>query len=60
MKELERIDEEIIELNEKMCNPDLAAGTAHTMTRVSGYVRAIDNFNVGKIQEYRERLEYVL
>jgi anaerobic ribonucleoside-triphosphate reductase len=58
MKELETIDNQIEEISKKMEDQNLGKGTANTMTRVSGYVRAINNFNIGKQQEYRDRLEY--
>jgi hypothetical protein len=56
----EDIDKEIVELERLIADPDLGRGTAHTMARVSGYCRAIDNFCVGKSQEFKERKTYVV
>jgi hypothetical protein len=56
----ETIDKKIAELERLIADPDLGKGTAHTMARVSGYVRAIDNFCIGKAQEFKERKTYVV
>jgi len=55
---LKQIESEIKEIENKLNDPDLCKGTASTYTRITGYFRSIDNFNLGKKQEYIERLEY--
>ena len=58
--ELSRIDEQIEEITKKIEDPKLAAGTAETMTRVSGYYRAVSAFNAGKGRqgEFGQRKTY--
>jgi hypothetical protein len=56
----EEIEKKIEELERLIADPDIGKGTAHTLARVSGYVRAIDNFCVGKSQEFKERVTYVV
>lgn len=56
--EIERIDSEIAELERRLTDPELGKGTAHTLARVSGYLRAIDNFCIGKAREFKERVTY--
>ena len=58
MSEFDRkkIDEEIDELKEKLKN---AKGTeSEVYTRIVGYHRAVDNWNKGKKEEYRDRVEF--
>jgi hypothetical protein len=55
---LAKLDEQINEITAKMSNPRLAEGSASTMTRVSGYYRAVKAFHPGKIAEYNDRVEY--
>jgi ribonucleoside-triphosphate reductase len=59
-KQLARIEEQITQLEEKIKDPHLCEGSASTYTRISGYYRPIENFNSGKKEEYRQRLEYEL
>jgi hypothetical protein len=58
IKEIEKIEEQIKEIIEKMNDPELCFGTASTMTRVTGYYRPVEMFCYGKRQEYLERAEY--
>ena len=55
---LKQIEQEIAKIENKLNDPDLCEGTASTYTRITGYFRAIENFNIGKRQEYIERVEY--
>ena len=58
MSEFDRkkIDEEIDELKEKLKN---AKGTeSEVYTRIVGYHRAVDNWNKGNKEEYRDRVEF--
>jgi hypothetical protein len=57
---IEKLNEQIAQIDEAMQNPDLCKGTADTYTRVSGYYRPVKNFNIGKACEYCERKEYVV
>ena len=50
--------EKITEIESKMNDPLLCEGTASVYTRVSGYYRALNNFNNGKKQEVSERKHY--
>jgi anaerobic ribonucleoside-triphosphate reductase len=52
------IEKEITELERIIKDRNFAKGTATTMTRVSGYVRAVENMNPGKQAEVAERLTY--
>lgn len=54
----EQVQEKITEIETKMNNPKLCEGTASVYTRVSGYYRAVANFNAGKRQEVKERKHY--
>ena len=55
---LKQIENEIKEIENKLNDPDLCKGTASTYTRITGYFRSIENFNIGKRQEYIERVAY--
>ena len=59
-EQIEKIDEEIEKVTTKLNDPNLCRGTLSTQTRVSGYYRDVQNFNVGKQQEFTERSEYKL
>ena len=59
-KRIERIDEQIEQINLKLADPNLCEGTADVLTRVSGYYRQISNFNEGKAEEFVCRREYAL
>lgn len=50
--------EKITEIEAQMNDPKLCEGTASVYTRVSGYYRAVNNFNNGKKQEVKERKHY--
>ena len=54
----EQAKEKITEIESKMNDPKLCEGTASVYTRVSGYYRALNNFNNGKKQEVSERKHY--
>jgi hypothetical protein len=58
IKEIEKIEEQIKEIEEKMNDENLCFGTASTWTRCTGYYRSVELFNFGKRQEYFERIEY--
>ena len=50
--------EKITEIEAQMNDSKLCEGTASVYTRVSGYYRALNNFNNGKKQEVSERKHY--
>ena len=54
----EQVKEKITEIEAQMNDPKLCEGTASVYTRVSGYYRAVNNFNNGKKQEVKERKHY--
>lgn len=56
----EQAQEKIAEIKTQMNDPKLCEGTASIYTRVSGYYRALNNFNNGKKQEVTERKHYTL
>ena len=58
MTSQEKIQEKITEIESKMNDPKLCEGTASVYTRVSGYYRAVNNFNNGKKREVLERKHY--
>jgi ribonucleoside-triphosphate reductase len=57
---LEKINEQIKQINEAMASPHLAEGTSSTYSRISGYYRSVPNWNEGKKAEFNERKEYNL
>jgi hypothetical protein len=56
--EIEKIEEQIKEIIEKMNDENLCVGTASTWSRITGYWRPIENWCTGKKREYLERKEY--
>lgn len=55
---IKEIDSEIKELREKSEN---VKGTeCEVYTRIVGYHRALDSWNKGKMEEYKNRKEYAL
>jgi anaerobic ribonucleoside-triphosphate reductase len=54
------IDKQIQLIKDTMNDPDLCKDTASTWTRITGYYRAVEFFNIGKEQEQSERKNYVL
>ena len=56
--EKEELERKIEELERLISDPNLAKGTAATITRVSGYHRPVENMNAGKQMEVAERLTY--
>jgi hypothetical protein len=58
MENEKQIDEQIMEIEEKISDPELCFGTASTWSRITGYWRPIENWCAGKRQEYLERSEY--
>ena len=56
----EQAQEKITEIETQMNDPKLCEGTASVYTRVSGYYRAVNNFNNGKKQEVKERKHYAV
>ena len=59
-KKIEKINEQIDQINSKLNDPNLCEGTAETYSRVSGYYRPTTNWNEGKQEEFTQRLEYSL
>jgi anaerobic ribonucleoside-triphosphate reductase len=59
-EELEKINERIEELEKTISDKEVANGTAQTMTRCSGYYRAVENMNTGKQREVVERVPYAV
>ena len=57
-KQIEKINEQIEQIEARIKDPHLCEGTASTYTRITGYHRPVENFNDGKQQEMIERLEY--
>jgi hypothetical protein len=45
---VEKINEQIKQIDEAMANPRLAEGTSSTYSRISGYYRSLENWNKGK------------
>ncbi len=58
MKTLEQIDQEILNLNEKL--KEIKGTETEVYTRIVGYHRAVDNWNKGKREEYNDRREFLL
>src|SRR4030043_1101761 len=58
MKTIEQIDQEILNLNEKL--NEVKGTETEVYTRIVGYHRAVDNWNKGKREEYNERLTFKL
>lgn len=56
----EMAQEKIAEIETQMNDPKLCEGTASVYTRVSGYYRAVNNFNNGKRAEVKERKHYAV
>jgi anaerobic ribonucleoside-triphosphate reductase len=59
MSKLEKIENEILELELKIKDPKLCEGTAETYSRISGYYRPISQWNIGKKAEFSERVSYL-
>jgi len=59
-RKIEKIDEQIAQIEARLNDPRLCEGTADTYTRVSGYYRPAENFNLGKQEEFTQRREYAL
>jgi anaerobic ribonucleoside-triphosphate reductase len=57
-KKLEKLNEQIAQVEGKLNDPHLCEGTSDILTRVSGYYRSVSAFNDGKAAEYSERQEY--
>ena len=56
MRTKEVIDAEILK---NQIEFDKAVGTkTEVYTRIVGYYRNVENFNIGKKEEFRERIEY--
>jgi anaerobic ribonucleoside-triphosphate reductase len=55
---IQRIIEQIKDIEDKMADPNLCEGTASTYTRITGYYRPVEMWNTGKKEEYIQRLEY--
>jgi anaerobic ribonucleoside-triphosphate reductase len=58
MEQAKRIDEQIKDIEDRIVDPNLCEGTASTYTRITGYFRPIELWNIGKNEEYMQRLEY--
>jgi anaerobic ribonucleoside-triphosphate reductase len=57
---IEKIDEQIKQIDDAMADPQLAQGSAQIYSRISGYYRAIQNWNTGKRAEFEARKEYLV
>jgi hypothetical protein len=55
---IERINEQIKQIDEAIANPRLAEGTSSTYSRISGYYRSVSNWNTGKKAEFEARKNY--
>ncbi len=58
--ELVRLKAEIELIKSALEDPTLGEGTASTYARISGYYRDVKAWNVGKAEEYSNRVSYVL
>jgi hypothetical protein len=58
--ELKKIEEQIMEIEKKIIDPELCVGTASTWTRITGYHRPVEAWNAGKKNEYLDRIPYLL
>ena len=56
--QLRNIYSEISEIKKKLMDPNLAQGTAITYSRITGYYRPVENYNIGKAQEFKDRKLY--
>jgi hypothetical protein len=59
-KQIARINEQINQIEEKINDRNLCEGSASTYSRITGYYRPVQNWNQGKREEYRQRVEYEL
>jgi hypothetical protein len=59
-EEHKKIEEQINEIEERINDPELCAGTASVWSRCTGYYRPVELYNWGKRREYLERIEYQL
>lgn len=57
-KKMEKLNEQIRDIEIKLNDPRLCHGTLDTQTRVSGYYRSLVNLNKGKVEEVKDRLLY--
>jgi len=55
---IEQLDNKIKEIESKMNDSELCAGSSLVYTRITGYYRPTEFYNDGKRQEFLERLEY--
>jgi anaerobic ribonucleoside-triphosphate reductase len=60
MTDVNKINEQIEQLETKLNDPHLCKDTAQIYTRVSGYYRAVENFNIGKQSEFVDRVSFIL
>jgi anaerobic ribonucleoside-triphosphate reductase len=60
MTKIEKIEEQIQEIEKKINDPLLCSNTSSTYSRISGYYRPLNNWNEGKKDEYLSRCEYVI
>jgi ribonucleoside-triphosphate reductase len=57
---MEELNKQIKEITEKMNDPELCLGSASVWSRITGYWRPIEYWNIGKKQEYQERIPYLM
>jgi anaerobic ribonucleoside-triphosphate reductase len=57
-QQINKLDEQAAAINAKLSDYNLCKGTASILTRISGYFRAVENFNTGKQSEFMDRLSY--
>ena len=55
---IEKISEQIIQIQNKLNDPKLCEGTAECYSRISGYYRPVSAWNAGKTEEFTQRVEY--
>jgi anaerobic ribonucleoside-triphosphate reductase len=57
-KRIEKIEEQITQIKQKLSDSHLCEGSASTYSRITGYYRPVNAWNTGKKQEMTQRLEY--
>ena len=58
LRNIEKLDEQINMIKQKLADPKLCEGTAEIYSRISGYYRPVSAYNDGKAQEFMQRVEY--
>jgi anaerobic ribonucleoside-triphosphate reductase len=55
---LQELNKQIEQIETELNDSNLCANTASTLTRISGYYRAVENWNTGKRAEFDDRVQY--